>query len=339
MISIHFLVAVVAALVAAVTGSPLSAAGIDTSATPAHSNKSILNPEVDVYDWAFIGHLNYSHDWHIDYWNLTDLKLQRGETGICRDCEAVFRDAGLKAEDMQIYNVTYADCDEPWVMCRHRLSSKADHMAAFQFSMIPVGMRQYIRHAIILPTKDEQSHHAFWKDDQVIIVGDVSSTSIAKAVARGVAVHGIRSHPGEAPIGPTNPFYNTTRWLKAYEKDSVVMNTESWWDPAENFNSVAVMAMFDDQPQSPAYGPAWNYVINEDAIEKIKHQLDIIQQEVIPKTFSFNPAAKCQNRWVAGLKQIGWVALRFVTYSDVTFVRDGVDKTDSVQWWLAVSVV
>lgn len=42
---------------------------------------------------------------------------------ICYDCQVKFQQLGYDVNDtMQLYNVTYADCnsDDPWIMCRHK---------------------------------------------------------------------------------------------------------------------------------------------------------------------------------------------------------------------------
>jgi hypothetical protein len=41
---------------------------------------------------------------------------------ICYDCQNKFQALGLNyTNDMQLFNVTYADCgaEQPWIMCRH----------------------------------------------------------------------------------------------------------------------------------------------------------------------------------------------------------------------------
>lgn len=52
----------------------------------------------------------------------------------------------LSPYDMQVFNVTYTDCDEPWVFCRHREPPNSQLDLVRQFGRLPVKMRNYVRH-------------------------------------------------------------------------------------------------------------------------------------------------------------------------------------------------
>jgi hypothetical protein len=62
-----------------------------------------------------------------------------------------FQGSPLSGADVEVFNVTYTDCDLPWVMCRHKDSPGDNDMMAQTFGQLPVRMRSYLRHMISIP--------------------------------------------------------------------------------------------------------------------------------------------------------------------------------------------
>jgi hypothetical protein len=52
----------------------------------------------------------------------------------------------------RLMHITYVQCKfRPWTMCRHKSANRTADSMAHWMSLIPIGMRQYIRHVIALP--------------------------------------------------------------------------------------------------------------------------------------------------------------------------------------------
>lgn len=50
---------------------------------------------------------------------------QWGAGWIVADCKAFAQNHGYSPSDFEVFNVRYTDCDTPWILCRHRGSSKS----------------------------------------------------------------------------------------------------------------------------------------------------------------------------------------------------------------------
>lgn len=44
---------------------------------------------------------------------------------IPQDCKSIAEENGVSAGDMEVFNVYYDDCDQAWVMCRHKDARKS----------------------------------------------------------------------------------------------------------------------------------------------------------------------------------------------------------------------
>lgn len=44
---------------------------------------------------------------------------------IPQDCKSIAEDNGVSPGDMEVFNVYYTDCDQAWVMCRHKDARKS----------------------------------------------------------------------------------------------------------------------------------------------------------------------------------------------------------------------
>jgi hypothetical protein len=104
------LLALVMISATSIIGTPLNARDLD---------KPVLNTPVDPENWQF---------------NHTLLQQLQSTSGtitqtnftikICWDCQNRFEEEGYDyRNEMELFNVTYADCGEPWIMCRHSLAS------------------------------------------------------------------------------------------------------------------------------------------------------------------------------------------------------------------------
>ncbi|KAI0018805.1 hypothetical protein F4780DRAFT_794313 [Xylariomycetidae sp. FL0641] len=68
-----------------------------------------------------------------------------------RDCKHMAEDEGFAAADVQVFSVAYADCGEPWILCRHAASAEGLDDIAQAFGRLPLGMREHAKHFLALP--------------------------------------------------------------------------------------------------------------------------------------------------------------------------------------------
>jgi hypothetical protein len=82
----------------------------------AHPDKAPVTPPFDmqVAVSTHIGQHLQGRKFDISYWD---------EGWIPGDCAIRSAPEGYSAADFEAFNVTYTDCDEPWVMCRHKRST------------------------------------------------------------------------------------------------------------------------------------------------------------------------------------------------------------------------
>lgn len=77
----------------------------------------------------------------------------------------------LSASDVEVFNVTYDDCDgegdRPWVFCRHKDAEASQDTLAEMFGRLPVRMRSYLKHLVAVPGVASAST----SDSTVVIVG------------------------------------------------------------------------------------------------------------------------------------------------------------------------
>jgi hypothetical protein len=109
-----------------------------------------------------------------------------------------------------------------------------------------------------------------------------------RAVSRGLAIHGFRSID-DKPFSPSNPFYESSAWLNAFNKDETVLNMKSLDSQEENFKWMAVLAMVD--AQMPGNG---KHVVPE--IYKVKSQINAIQQNVVDNALILGNEVRCDAR-------------------------------------------
>ncbi|CAJ2505106.1 Uu.00g125000.m01.CDS01 [Anthostomella pinea] len=58
---------------------------------------------------------------------------------------------GFNGDDMEAFDVQLEDCSEKWTFCRHQQASIQKHKIIELFSKLPLGMRNYVKHLVIIP--------------------------------------------------------------------------------------------------------------------------------------------------------------------------------------------
>lgn len=73
------------------------------------------------------------------------------------DCKGFAEDQKLNAADIETYNVTYSDCADPWVLCRHKDTPVDLNTIISVFGQVPVGMRDWVKQYVLFLTRHRRS--------------------------------------------------------------------------------------------------------------------------------------------------------------------------------------
>ncbi|KAI9775075.1 MAG: hypothetical protein M1839_001467 [Geoglossum umbratile] len=175
-------------------------------------------------DQGLLDHLKPTKSTH-DAW---------GAGWIPRDCKTLAEGAKFSANDIEVFNIHYTDCNDVWIMCRHTQSPMSQIDMIDLFGRMPVSMRGYVRHIIALPgTKS-----AFNNGDNIAIFG--KGTDISLFVHE--TGHSLDSHAYDPKV---TPFHDSAPWLEAFNEDSSVSDDYARTNQAENVAQETVISLFD----------------------------------------------------------------------------------------------
>ncbi|KAI9148481.1 putative conidiation-specific protein (con-13) protein [Paramyrothecium foliicola] len=76
----------------------------------------------------------------------------------------------LERSDFEVYNVTYSDCPEPFVVCRHKDTPASPELIFASIGRLRARMRQWVSEFVAIPTIRPQ--YAAWQTGPVVIVQD-----------------------------------------------------------------------------------------------------------------------------------------------------------------------
>ncbi|KAF9701408.1 hypothetical protein EKO04_001159 [Ascochyta lentis] len=180
-------------------------------------------------------------------------------------CKDRFQYEIYDVQDIEMFDVKYDDCHQPWVMCRHTNAPHTADSIAEAVSMIPVSMRQYIRHVIALPDAriegEEQTYNDF---DTIVLKGKASIHTIIAMAAVSLGRY--------ASMSGTD-YWENEEWLQAFGNDNAVLNVASQTSQQANFAHMTVMALVDYQ--NPG---TWGKAVPE--LNRVKHQVQRIQRDL-----------------------------------------------------------
>lgn len=210
--------------------------------------------------------LDYLHDGNANALAPTQSTQDQWEPGLVPwDCkyhaEQSFQ---LNAKDIEVYNVTYTDCQDPWVICRHKDSPVDIITIVDTFGRMPVGMRDWVRQAMSFPNPDGAS--AF-NDAGNIVFSDVTASNI------DVYLHETgHSLDGQGAVNgqPQVTFSGTQPWTDRYNADANVPDNYAQSSMAEDFAQNTVIAVFDTVVEGgfPGVQPNWAAVSQQYSLIK-----------------------------------------------------------------------
>ncbi|KAF2760472.1 hypothetical protein EJ05DRAFT_285729 [Pseudovirgaria hyperparasitica] len=181
----------------------------------------------------------------------------------------------LTSGPVEVFSVTYADCDTPWIMCRHPTASASRQTMAELFGKLPVRHRSFVRH---LSAAGGDSG-AYSSGDNVFMAGD---SSLAVTVYGHEVGHSLDAHF----FGNETGFTETDAWLEAYDEDEVVVQDYAQASQAENFAQMVNVAIYTlNFPGGIAnLAPNW---------QQFSHMLDLMTNELKDV---LTQGGECRNR-------------------------------------------
>ncbi|KAI1779237.1 hypothetical protein F4818DRAFT_455336 [Hypoxylon cercidicola] len=124
--------------------------------------------------------------------------------------------------DFDVFKVSYEDCGQPWIMCRHPDADvDADEMAT-TFGKMPLGMREFVKHVMVVKPEGLPGACAISYDDSIVI----ADTHYQHYIFAHEMSHSIDSHqevPGVTPRGQGG-LSISEHWHDEYSKDSATIS-------------------------------------------------------------------------------------------------------------------
>ncbi|KAI8632745.1 hypothetical protein F5Y19DRAFT_471915 [Xylariaceae sp. FL1651] len=147
----------------------------------------------------------------INHWELGYIPLE---------CKTRGEEEGFVAADFEVFNVTYTDCDDPWIMCRHK-SCTTD----------PVAMADFQHEDVVAITRNASTMvpDSFWSP--VVLAGGMS--------------HTIDLWAGIPGIAPNELFSQSQTWKDQYNLGSATISgygMESW---VTDLAEAGIVALYD----------------------------------------------------------------------------------------------
>ncbi|KAL4886637.1 hypothetical protein BJY04DRAFT_178054 [Aspergillus karnatakaensis] len=141
--------------------------------------------------------------------------------------------------DMEVFNVTYEDCAQPWVMCRHKEAQLTLDQMIDNFGRLPVRMRNLVRTQLAFPRNDGSLVAYAFTD-----LGDIVYTGDLYPFIRFWfhEVGHIRDRNVNAAAGD---YSASDAWLAEYDKDEHICDAYAQTNHAENFAQEVVIAAYD----------------------------------------------------------------------------------------------
>ncbi|KAH7106131.1 hypothetical protein BKA62DRAFT_668832 [Auriculariales sp. MPI-PUGE-AT-0066] len=181
--------------------------------------------------------------------------------------------AGLKGWDIEVYEVTYSDCDTPWVFCRHHEAQLSQFTMGQLFGRLPVHERQWVRHVMAVPGGGS----AYAVNADVVFEGNTDAVSIFQhEVGHLVDAYNNGFSANESPA-----------FRAAVAADTCVPDDYSNSSFAEDYTQVSVLALYDIVAPGGlnSTGANWSCLANQ------KAAVDTLQRNAM--TFG----GKCDRRW------------------------------------------
>ncbi|RGP67122.1 hypothetical protein FSPOR_6178 [Fusarium sporotrichioides] len=144
-----------------------------------------------------------------------------------KQCKVLAAQENLSPYDMDVYDVLYEDCPQPWVICHHHKSPSPVEKIADNFGRVPVGLRNYIRIQFAAPKLKNKLAGA--------------CTTLQDWVHE--AIHGVDYYLGLRTYGKM--FTDTDLFINEFNKDDFVSDDYAKLSYREAFAQMGVLATIE----------------------------------------------------------------------------------------------
>ncbi|KAI1140932.1 hypothetical protein F5Y05DRAFT_292430 [Hypoxylon sp. FL0543] len=158
-------------------------------------------------------------------------------------CMNVAKENGYSHSDIEAVQVWYGDCDYPWFFCRLKDSKIQPSTITEFFGKLPIGMRELVRHIIVLKPKDLHGAAATSGDDNIRISEDswrlyILAHEISHSMDSHISIPGV-TQEGQGGLSTSHA------WKEQYSLDSAAVSEYARTSWAEDLAETGIIALYD----------------------------------------------------------------------------------------------
>ncbi|KAI1392505.1 uncharacterized protein F4822DRAFT_131340 [Hypoxylon trugodes] len=162
---------------------------------------------------------------------------------IPQDCKDRAQQQNISISDIEVFAASYNDCDHPWTMCRVKSAKTNATTMASMFGKMPLGMREYIRHVMVVEPESIPGAAAVSSGDTILF----SDTSYRLYIFAHEMSHSLDSHvpvPGVTLEGHGG-LSISQRWADQFRMDTATVSdyARSAWQ--ENLAENGPIALYN----------------------------------------------------------------------------------------------
>ncbi|KAH7303265.1 hypothetical protein B0I35DRAFT_465732 [Stachybotrys elegans] len=182
---------------------------------------------------------------------VTPSNVRRWEAGLIpQACAEISQDRELVAgncsfDRLEVYNVTYEDCRQPWIFCRCHDADDNFQQVIEDFGRIPVASRELVRHVVLSDDYVTPTSNSSLEGVSLYWVGDLVIYGLWSTVALFVheIAHNLDWHV--RPEGSEVSYAETQEFIDVVENDTCVSDYYSKTSYSELYAQAAVMLAYE----------------------------------------------------------------------------------------------
>ncbi|KAI1760306.1 hypothetical protein GGR53DRAFT_526292 [Hypoxylon sp. FL1150] len=160
---------------------------------------------------------------NLPFTNYTIDFFTKGE--IPEDCKREAEQRNYISTDFDVFKVYYEDCDQPWIMCREKDADAevdADEMAT-NFGKMPLGMREFIKHVMVVRPEGLPGASAInYMNTIIIAANSYHLRTFAHEISHSLDWD--QEVPGVTPEG-MGGLSDSDHWREEYSKDNAAVSS------------------------------------------------------------------------------------------------------------------
>ncbi|KAI0835485.1 hypothetical protein F5Y06DRAFT_299630 [Hypoxylon sp. FL0890] len=197
-----------------------------------------------------------STPWRITPWNGTLLPLE---------CNHMVDKYLVNISKIEVFQVKYDDCNQPWVMCRHKEAKTNASTMAETFGKIPLSMREYVKNLLVLSPYKIMGAYSVNYNDTITVADD---SFFLYAIAQEM-MHSIDAHFTVPNVTAENGTTSESDiWKAFHEKSDAVVSDWSTFTWQDNLAETSVISFYDAVVPGgvQAIQPNWTQVFPQYAL-------------------------------------------------------------------------